>query len=298
MNSKNNPINDQSVITKETENQSVKKECIGIYGLKNKINNKWYVGQSAVSIQGRWDEYRRLQCTNQPKLLNALKKYGYDNFETTIIEECDSVGWILDYREMYWILTLDSVRCGYNCTGGGSSGKHFPESIQKMKDSFQRRKRSESYRTILQKCSDGGKKSKGIKRSQETKEKMRAVHKLRYQASGETRERLKRMSTNHVGRPLSDETKKKISEATNGKKISVECRKKLSESLCNFYKENSHNWIDRKHSPESCEKMSQYIWITNGEVSRRLPNSDLIPDGFWQGRTMQRKLPVEKSTGS
>lgn len=63
-------------ITKSTSKKSEKKTCCGIYGLKNKINNKWYVGQSAVSIEGRWGEYKRLQCHNQPKLLNALIKYG------------------------------------------------------------------------------------------------------------------------------------------------------------------------------------------------------------------------------
>jgi hypothetical protein len=63
---KNNKMNkkdcDQNDITKETENQSVKKECVGIYGLKNKTNGKWYVGQSAVSIAGRWNEYKLFRC--------------------------------------------------------------------------------------------------------------------------------------------------------------------------------------------------------------------------------------------
>ena len=135
MNSKNNPINDQNVITKETEKQSVKKECIGIYGLKNKINNKWYVGQSIYSIKSRWKEYHRPdRCKGQTKLYKALKKYGIDNFDKIVLEECLPDRQILDSREDYWIRNYDSVENGYNCRYGGANGKMSKESVQKIKD--------------------------------------------------------------------------------------------------------------------------------------------------------------------
>lgn len=135
MNSKNNPINDQNVITNETEKQSVKKECIGIYGLRNKINNKWYVGQSIYSIASRWKEYDNPdRCKGQTKLYNALKKYGIDNFDKIILEECLPDRQILDSREDYWIRNYDSVENGYNCRYGGANGKMSKESIQKIKN--------------------------------------------------------------------------------------------------------------------------------------------------------------------
>lgn len=135
MNSKNNPINDQNVITNETEKQSVKKECIGIYGLRNKINNKWYVGQSIYSIASRWKVYHKPdRCKGQTKLYNALKKYGIDNFDKIILEECLPDRQILDSREDYWIRNYDSVENGYNCRYGGANGKMSKESIQKIKN--------------------------------------------------------------------------------------------------------------------------------------------------------------------
>jgi group I intron endonuclease len=83
---------------------------------------------------GRWNEYKSFRCKKQLKLFRALKKYGFENFETKIIEECEPVDWILDYREMYWINILNSMDGGYNCTGGGKSGKLCKETRKKISD--------------------------------------------------------------------------------------------------------------------------------------------------------------------
>lgn len=48
-------------------------KIVGIYGLRNTITNKWYVGQSR-NIYGRWRKYRFCVCPNQPKLRNALQR--------------------------------------------------------------------------------------------------------------------------------------------------------------------------------------------------------------------------------
>jgi excinuclease UvrABC nuclease subunit len=38
----------------------------GIYGLRNKITGKWYIGKS-IDVEYRWSNYKRLNCkkTNQ-----------------------------------------------------------------------------------------------------------------------------------------------------------------------------------------------------------------------------------------
>lgn len=120
-------------ITKSTSKKYEKKTCCGIYGLRNKINNKWYVGESITSIQDRWDSYKGLRCRKQTKLFRALVKYGYDNFEKIILEECPEDQKILDDREDYWIRHYDSVENGYNCRYGGSNGKMCEETKTKMK---------------------------------------------------------------------------------------------------------------------------------------------------------------------
>lgn len=48
----------------------------------------------------------------------AIKKYGIENFDFSIIEECSPD--FLDERERYWISYYDSYNNGYNRTPGGS----------------------------------------------------------------------------------------------------------------------------------------------------------------------------------
>lgn len=107
------------------------KKIVGIYGLRNRVNGKWYIGQS-VDIVDRWKGYGKHDCKKQRKLYNALLKYGYDNFERVVIEECEEVSWVMDYREMYWIRCMRTVELGYNCTDGGSGGRKSKETRERM----------------------------------------------------------------------------------------------------------------------------------------------------------------------
>lgn len=53
-----------------------------------------------------------------------MTKYGIDNFDFEIIEECDKS--MLSEREKYWIQFYDSmVPNGYNLTNGGDGGNTF-----------------------------------------------------------------------------------------------------------------------------------------------------------------------------
>jgi len=116
------------------------KKKSGIYGLTNKITNKWYVGQTINDIADRWGDYKRMNCKGQPKLYRALRKYGYENFEKIILEECPADRYILNERETFWILEKNSVKNGYNCNEGGTAAtppmlgkKHSEEAKEKIK---------------------------------------------------------------------------------------------------------------------------------------------------------------------
>lgn len=89
----------------------------GIYKITNKINGHCYVGQS-VDIRKRWTKHRNASTKETPyPLYLAFDKYGIDNFDFEIIEECTTE--MLDDREKYWIAYYDSYRNGYNQTAGG-----------------------------------------------------------------------------------------------------------------------------------------------------------------------------------
>jgi group I intron endonuclease len=137
-----------NVITQKTKRKLSPLRCqiTGIYGLKNKLNGKWYVGQSLDAI-GRLKDYKQGRCKSQPKIYRALLKYGNDSFEKVIIERCEAVPWILDYREIYWIKFYNSVENGYNCSYGGTGG-----TIES------KRARSKGFLHLIKNCPDFQKK--------------------------------------------------------------------------------------------------------------------------------------------
>jgi group I intron endonuclease len=86
-----------------------------IYKHTNLINGKAYIGQTIATIQ------RRKGGGYAAAFGNALAKYGWGNFETTILEK-DIPGDLLGEREKFWIShfgTYGKDSKGYNCTTGG-----------------------------------------------------------------------------------------------------------------------------------------------------------------------------------
>lgn len=104
---------------------------IGIYKYQNKINGKIYIGQS-IDIDRRYKQHL-YDANNRPDrgcgVDLAIKKYGIDNFDFSIIEECPIS--LLDERERYWIAYYDSYNNGYNRSPGGTvlRGSEHPRAI-------------------------------------------------------------------------------------------------------------------------------------------------------------------------
>lgn len=97
---------------------------IGIYVWINKINNKKYVGQSK-NIQQRKNRHIRESLNNDNKLplYVAIRKYGLDNFDFKVLEECTLEE--LDEKEITYIKSLNTlVPNGYNITTGGQHGTY------------------------------------------------------------------------------------------------------------------------------------------------------------------------------
>lgn len=97
---------------------------IGVYKIQNQINGKCYIGQSR-NIHKRWNTHRN--AYKNPKdnrydtpLYRAMRKYGIQHFDFTILEECDIES--LNRLERQYITQYDSFWNGYNCSFGGENG--------------------------------------------------------------------------------------------------------------------------------------------------------------------------------
>jgi group I intron endonuclease len=99
-------------------------------------SEKSYIGQT-WNLQMRLRNYKKSITSQQPKLFNAIQKYGFDNFSVEILDMCYNQE-ELDDAEIYWINYYDSISNGYNCKTGGSYGKHSQETKMKMKISNKR----------------------------------------------------------------------------------------------------------------------------------------------------------------
>lgn len=99
-----------------------------IYKWENKSNGKIYIGQTMnrYGYKERWSQHRyyalNSECNNY--FYNAIRKYGYDGFDKSMLETIEMDDKVelknrLDELEIMYIEKYDSFNSGYNSTLGG-----------------------------------------------------------------------------------------------------------------------------------------------------------------------------------
>jgi len=97
--------------------------------VKNLINNKIYIGKTTRNILIRWQEHKTAaKSGSKIKFHRALRKYGIDNWEISILEEINIDSKVLD-REIWHINNLNSIKEGYNTTTGGEGTNYLFETF-------------------------------------------------------------------------------------------------------------------------------------------------------------------------
>lgn len=179
-------------------------EMVGIYKITNKINGHSYVGQS-IDIHRRWKEHRCYHSRSyyDNVFARAMRKYGRDNFDYSVLEECEPEQ--LNEREIYWI---DLLKPEYNMNNGGSG--NYGHSM----------------------CDESRKAMSELKKKQwdvlplEKKEEI-----------------IKRLTGQPVGHSVSAETREKLRQANLGKKQSAETIEKRKQTFAekkrNGYKQTN-----------------------------------------------------------
>jgi group I intron endonuclease len=182
-----------------------------VYKTTNIFNGKIYVGKDEFNNQ--------LYLGSGYILKKAIKKYGKENFKKEIIEECQSRESLED-REIYWIKTLNATDpgIGYNIAEGGTGGntyfgkteKEMIEIKSKISKSGKGRVFSEEHR---KKLADSARRRKGNKPS-----KFKGMKYEDYMDS-EKAGLVKQKVSEGAKRPMSEETKIKISNNNTGRNL-------------------------------------------------------------------------------
>jgi len=214
----------------------------GIYCIKNKINNKIYIG-SSKDIYDRWSHHKIYLRKNQHynnHLQNSWNIYREENFNFLILQECTEDN--LTECEQDWINKFDACnpKNGYNkriIAQNNSGLKHTEETKRKIGEAGKGRKHTEITKQKIGNANRGKKHSLesieksrlgniGRKHSSETKLKMSQKHKNKI-VKQETREKLRQAT---LGKKPSEQTKQKMSQYRLGKKLSEETKQKMRES--------------------------------------------------------------------
>lgn len=93
-----------------------------IYLITNLLNGKQYVGQHRIPKNG--EDFNRYMG-KEIAIVNAIRKYGKENFKKEIIEsiEDNDAHHYVSEREIYWIKEKNTMYPnGYNLTPGGEGG--------------------------------------------------------------------------------------------------------------------------------------------------------------------------------
>lgn len=196
-----------------------------IYCIKNKITNKIYIGQTCKKFDKRFKNHLKTAKSGAGFYLhNAIRKYGIENFETTILET------VLDFaatneKEIFWIAHFNSnnSQFGYNLTSGGAgtSGHSVSEETkQKLSALNKGKKLSEETKNKISNT------TKGKIPSEETKKKLSIAAQQRQRQSRtgakNSEAHNEAIKKANAGRVISEETRKKQSIAKLGKKLSAE----------------------------------------------------------------------------
>lgn len=172
-----------------------------VYIATNKINGKSYIGQTIQKLSCRISghKYNSITLGTRRYFYNAIRKYGFENFEWNILCECDTKD-ELDEMEYHYIKQYHTHHLdnGYNLSYGGEENNVGFKMSDETKEKMSRSRKGQIPWI------------KGRHHTDETKEKISICG--RGDGNG------------FYGKHHTDETKEKI------RKVQVGCKSKFSKS--------------------------------------------------------------------
>ena len=216
-------------------------------------NGKRYVGKTECSLGKRKKEHKHHSKHKTTRLYNAIRKYGWNNLDWIILEECCDKA-KLSEREIVWI---DKFSClnrdkGYNLREGGDGGRHSEETKKK-----------------ISKANSGENNGMYGKRSWNSGKTLSVSHRKALSESHEGQIPWnKGMKGEYSRSPQSKEAKKKISKANSGENNG---RSKLNWEIVDKIREEYKNEnITQKKLAEKYNLTKYMVWsVVNNKRWRK-----------------------------
>lgn len=141
----------------QNENET-KNNTWSVYIHVNKINNKKYVGITSRQPEIRWRKNGE-GYKSSPYFYNAIKKYGWDNFDHVILfTELDELSAKNKEKELIKYHCTKDREFGYNCTDGGDGScgrKLTDDQIEKIRLKLNGKRHSEEWKENMRKIMTG-----------------------------------------------------------------------------------------------------------------------------------------------
>jgi len=231
----------------------------GIYCIRNLINGKRYIGQASVLINRKYYHFSELKrnCHHNKYLQRSYNKYGVENFIFEILLICEK-----EYLTHYEQIFCDILRPEYNtrkCVDSNLGTKWPEESRRKMSERISGENNPNygkipSDETRLRMSESHIGKSLSEDQKMKMSERMKGENNPNYGKPMPEERKIKMIENmpdmsgeNHPfygkhhteetkillsekAKNISDETRKKMSDAKKGKKLSEAHKRKISES--------------------------------------------------------------------
>jgi len=214
-----------------------------VYKTTNLVNGKIYVGKH------KRNRDIKNYLGSGKILLQAIDKYGVENFKKEILEHCKTNEQLND-REKHWISKLESrnKKIGYNIAEGGEGG------------SIKEYMTEEQLKDFSKKVSKGLKGKKlGIPLSKKNRDGISKGLKKYYDNGGKN---------NNLGKKRSAETKAKISKRHTGRVFTKAWKKKLRKSRAKLNISGKNNnmfgktiysvWLEKFGKKEADKKFKSW----------------------------------------
>ena len=211
-----------------------------VYCHLNKINGKRYIGQTIrKNVNDRW-RCGIYSYKNSSLFYNAIKKYGWENFEHIILVKAPIEE--LDDLERFYInkFHTTNTKYGYNLQGGGKSNKTISDSTREKLRIAGKRPCKESTKEKIR--------QKQIGRHNSIKTEFKVGHK-------------------NLSKKWTEESKQKLSKFRTGMKVSLETLEKMRHVGCKpvLQYDKNMNFISYYYSAHEASRINN---INIGNIAK------------------------------